>query len=119
MPAAMPPAMQAYGPPGNAPCNGGDAAGTCDTGDATEDLPRWSISAGVTFLHLPTPQARTLVYDFGVGPTNVLLNASDMGVEWGEGPRIDALWHFDQEWDLELLYFSVSNWDRREYNHIS
>ena len=53
-----------------------------------------------------------LVQNFAEG--NEVIDAHDMAMQWGEGPRIDAIARYDCNWGLELLYYGISNWDRSQ-----
>ena len=118
---AYPPAGQpAYPPLGMAPQPGyGPPMGEPNFGPAPaaeaapeEYLPRWTITSGAIFLHSFRSPAQMLVQNFAEG--NEVIDAHDMAMQWGEGPRIDAIARYDCNWGLELLYYGISNWDRSQ-----
>ena len=102
-----------YGPPG---CragqrrlpNAGGAPSSCDT-------PRWTIIAGADLLHRShsSGPAIPLVTEFsGQGENEVVLSSREIDSGWGGGPHIDAIAQLDDEWEGELLYFGIDNFNK-------
>jgi hypothetical protein len=104
------PAMQAPGPDSPLAYAGGPqcfpqgmSPGCCPP--AT----RWIVTADAVTLWRPRPSSRPLAETFVTGEE--VLNARDASSNWGVGPRIDAIWAFHTDWQIETVYFGVFGWE--------
>jgi len=100
------------GPGAPEPDPAGNQPGYATAGDDSpapgECATRLTMMSGAVFLHRSLAPHELLVQDDLTG--NTLLDAHNLGLQWAAGARIDALLSLDERWDLELVYFGISDW---------
>ncbi|HID78168.1 MAG TPA: hypothetical protein EYP56_19515 [Planctomycetaceae bacterium] len=69
--------------------------------------PRWTVEVDTIFLHRSDVD-ETLVIEYGT--EEELLNASELELDWGAGPRVDVIRHFDSGAGFQVVYFGIDSW---------